>query len=57
MEVAGIEAVTPWTRYSTRNLTVAENESPEDTYRENYRNVVNNNVGPTPKKPNNIQQN
>jgi hypothetical protein len=56
MEVAGIEAVTPWTLYSTRNLTAAGNESPDDTYREKYRNVVNNYVGPTPKKTDNIQQ-
>jgi hypothetical protein len=57
MEVAGIEAVTPLTLYSMRNLTAVENESPDDTCRQSYRNVINNYVGPTPKKTKNIQQN
>lgn len=56
MEVAGIETVTPWTLYSTCNLTATENEPPADSYRVNYLNVVDNCVGPTPKKTDNIQQ-
>jgi len=50
MKVTGIETVTSWTLYSTCNLTATENESPDDPYRENYRNVVYNYVGSTPKK-------
>jgi len=57
MEVTGIEPVTPWTLYSTCNLTATENKSPNDTYRENYRNVVYNYIGTAPKKTGNIQQN
>jgi len=40
MVVAGIETVTPWILYNTCNLTATANELSDDTYRENYRNVV-----------------
>jgi hypothetical protein len=57
MKVVGGETLTPWTLYSTWNLTTTENDSPDDKYRENYRNFVYNYVGLTPKKTDNIQQN
>lgn len=55
IEVAGIETVIPRTFYSTCNSTATENESPDDTHRENYQNVLYNYADSMPKKTDNIQ--